>query len=147
MSKSKTKKVNSVGGNGANNNPFGIKSGNGGFNIGQQMLKGKAGIKSTGDKRKSVRMPVDLYSEAVSNLVHGEAYPLITEILIDFLKEFETKGESVINSYKISETRPVKISEEAYKILKVIKFETDHSNTDIMASAFTWYIEKNKGEA
>ena len=78
---SKTKKVTSAGSNGSGN-PFGIKkSGSGGFNIGQQMLKGKAGIKSTGDKRKSVRVPVELYDEVVKDLSYGAKYSLMTEIL------------------------------------------------------------------
>ncbi|EOF89082.1 TPA: hypothetical protein ACHA1K_001633 [Enterococcus faecium] len=142
----KTKKVTSAGGNNSGN-PFGIKSGSGGFNIGQQMLKGKAGVKSAGDKRKSVRVPIQLYNEVVARLSHGEKYPLMTEILTSFLKEFEQKGDSIIQNFNDLETRPIKISEEAFRILKVFKFETDQSNTDIIASALTWYKEKNKGKA
>lgn len=50
------------------------------------MLKGKAGIKSTGDKRKSVRVPVELYDEVVKDLSYGAKYSLMTEILALFLK-------------------------------------------------------------
>lgn len=142
----KTKKVTSAGVNNSGN-PFGIKSGSGGFNIGQQMLKGKAGVKSAGDKRKSVRVPTQLYDEVVAQLHHGEKYPLMTEILSAFLKEFEQKGDSIIRNFEDLETRPIKISEEAFRILKVFKFETDQSNRDIIASALTWYKEKNKGKA
>ena len=143
---SKTKKVTSAGSNGSGN-PFGIKSGSGGFNIGQQMLKGKAGIKSTGDKRKSVRVPVELYDEVVKDLSYGAKYSLMTEILALFLKEFETHGNSIVTDFGKLKTRPVKISEEAFKVLKVIKFETDQSNTNIIASALIWYLDKRKGKA
>lgn len=142
----KTKKVTSAGGNNSGN-PFGIKSGSGGYNIGQQMLKGKAGIRSASDKRKSVRVPTELYDEVVAKLSHGEKYPLMTEILTSFLKAFEQQGSSLIRNFSDLETRPIKISEEAFRVLKVFKFETDQSNTDIIASALIWYKEKNKGKA
>lgn len=142
----KTKKIISTSGS---SNPFGIKTGangfnNNGFNIGQQMLKGKVQVKSTKDKRKSVRVPIKLYDMVFSKLSHGKSYPLMTEILTLFSKEFEKKGTAIIGDFENLETRPIKISEEAFKILKVFKFETDESNLNIIASALAWYLENEK---
>ena len=142
----KTKKITNVNGN-KTGNPFGIKTNSSGFNIGQQMLKGKAGVRSTADKRKSVRVPVELYASAVDDLSHGERFSLMTEILTEFFKKFEKEGEKIILEFNDLETRPIKISEEAFRILKVFKFETDQSNTNIIASALTWYLKKNKGKS
>lgn len=136
----KTKKIENTG----VKNPFGIGKSNGGFNIGQSMLKNKAGIKTTGDKRKSVRVPKDLYDSLCKELEHGKAYSLMTKILTEFLKEFEKEGKSVISQFGKIDTRPVKISEEAFRVLKVIKFETDFSNTDIIASALEKYLKNNE---
>lgn len=142
---SKTKKITNVGA-GAGSNPFGIKGGAGGFDLGKQMLRGKVGIKKAGDNRKAVRVPVELYNELVGQLDHGEAYVIITDILNSFLKEFESNGNKLVKDFGVLKTRPVKISEEAFSILKVIKFETDQSNTEIIASAIVWYLDKNKNK-
>lgn len=141
--KSKTKQVVSTGSQSATNtNPFGIKN-SGGYNIGQQMLKRKAGVRSAVDKRKSVRIPVELYKEATKGLGHGERSELLATVLNDFMEEYEKKGVQVLQSSEGQlETRPIKISEETFRILKVIRFETDYTNTDIIASALKWYLHK-----
>lgn len=79
------------------------------------MLKGKAGIKSTGDKRKSVRVPVELYDEVVKDLSYGAKYSLMTEILALFLKEFETHGNSIVTDFGKLKTRPVKFLKKPLK--------------------------------
>lgn len=143
--KSKTKKVISTGGqSGTNDNPFGINKA-GGFNIGQQMLKGKAGIRSAGDKRKSVRIPIKLYDEATKKLGHGERSELLANILDKFMEKYEKNGVELLRKWSSEEhleTRPIKISEETFRVLKVIRFETDYTNTDIIASALRWHLNK-----
>lgn len=141
---SKTKKITNVGAGASN--PFGIKGGAGGFDLGKQMLRGKVGVKKAGDNRKAVRVPVELYNELVKSLSHGEAYTIMTDILNSFFKEFEVRGNEIVKKFEKIKTRPIKISEEAFSILKVIKFETDQSNTEIIASAIVWYLDKNKNK-
>ena len=59
------------------------------------------------------------------------------------MEEYEKKGVQVLQSSEGQlETRPIKISEETFRILKVIRFETDYTNTDIIASALKWYLHK-----
>lgn len=129
--------------------PFGVKTGTNEFNdndfdIDQQILKSKVQVKSTKDKRKSVRVPIELYNKVFSKLPHGKSYSLMTEILTLFFKEFKKQGPAIIGDFKNLDARPIKISEEAFKILKFFKFETDLSNLNIIASALSWYLENEK---
>lgn len=138
--KSKTKKI---GGEKVKGNPFGITTGGTSAGIGQSMLRGKAGVKVTSDKRKSVRMPIELYGQVMKERSYGERSELFGEIIKEFSTAYQKKGDAILKEYGKTalETRPVKISNDIFKMLKVLNFETDYSFVDIIASALDYYLK------
>ena len=101
----------------------------------------KVSVRSTKDKRKSLRVPADLYEDVMLNLKFGEKRKLFDKILQDLLEEFE-KDKRILNKEFKGNTKPVKISEKSFKIIKVLKFKSDKSNTDIAAAALMLYKER-----
>ncbi|HCM90555.1 MULTISPECIES: hypothetical protein [Vagococcus] len=114
-------------------------------NIGQTMLESKVQVKETGDKRKAVRMPTELYDDLMSSRNDwGAKGSLLTGVLDGFYTAFQREGEKLLTTNSHGETRPVKVSTADFKLLKLIKFETDMSYTDIIASAILYHNKVTK---
>ncbi|HDI3019226.1 hypothetical protein HYH68_16440 [Clostridium botulinum] len=101
-------------------------------------------VKETSDNRKTVRIPKKLYEQLTSNNVGIIKYHLISKVLAIFKCAYEENVE-VLKNFGELETIPIKISTDDFKILKVLKFETDATYTNIMASAISYYLDQESG--
>ncbi|HID0768176.1 TPA: hypothetical protein ACXDAZ_002706 [Clostridium botulinum] len=105
----------------------------------KNILESKVKVKNTNDNRKTVRIPKKLYNELTSHNVYSTKSQLISEVLISFKNEYE-QNKKILKDFEELETIPIKISIDDFKILKVLKFQTDLSYTNIMASAISYYL-------
>lgn len=109
----------------------------------KNILESKVKVKNTNDNRKSVRVPKKLYEQLTSNTVGIIKSHLISEILTIFKNAYE-ENIVVLKDFKELETIPIKISNDDFKILKIIKFETDATHTNIIASAISYYLNQEE---
>lgn len=101
------------------------------------------------DGRKTARFPIKLFNELVKKNPDQKKGDLIQNVISEF-NDFYMKKRSLTEKSKLiykheftsEETRPIKISIEEFNMLKLIKFETDYSYTDILASAIEYYLRK-----
>ncbi|BAO04932.1 uncharacterized protein CBO05P1_213 [Clostridium botulinum B str. Osaka05] len=106
----------------------------------KKILGSKVKVKSTNDNRKTVRVPKKIYNELTSHTVHSTKAQLISEVLTSFTNEYEQNKE-LLKDFGELDTIPIKISNDDFKILKIIKFETDDTYTNIIASAISYYLD------
>ncbi|KRU40056.1 hypothetical protein [Clostridium sporogenes] len=98
-------------------------------------------VKETNDKRKTVRTPKKMYEQLTDYNVGMIKCHLISKILTIFQCAYE-KNVEVLKDFGELETIPIKISNDDFKILKILKFETDATYTNIMASAISYYLDQ-----
>lgn len=99
------------------------------------------------DGRKAVRFPIKLYNKLVKKYPDQKKGEVIQKLIIEF-NDFYMQKRTIIEKSKLiykhdftsEETRPIKISIEEFNMLKLIKFETNYSYTDILASAIEYYL-------
>lgn len=132
---------------GRSKNPFSIGTGSTNkktSNLGKSVLENTVKVKVTGDNRKAVRMPIEIYERLMSDEGWGAKKQLLSVVLLEFQKAYNDKGTAVMTESGLVETKPLKVSNEDFKVLKMIKFETDMSYTDIMYSAISYYLKNKK---
>lgn len=101
------------------------------------------------DGRKATRFPIDLYDQLITKYPSQKKGELISTVINDFNELYKSKKTILEKSELIckhdfvsSETRPIKITMKDFNIIKLIKFETNYSYIDIIASAIEKYLNK-----
>lgn len=106
-------------------------------------------VKKPIDGRKGMRFPIELYDQVIKVNPNRKKIDIISNVISEFNELYASKKtiaekSELIHEHglKAVETSPHKISFDDFEILKVVKFETNYSYTDIIASAMELYLEK-----
>ncbi|EPY6472525.1 hypothetical protein ACWO4B_003222 [Clostridium sporogenes] len=113
--------------------------------INKDMLESQVKIKVTNDNRKAVRAPKILYERLTANNKGAIKYHLISKVLRIFKVAYKERGIEVFKNFSELETIPIKVSNDDFKILKILKFQTDETYINIIASAISYYLYGESG--